>query len=225
VEGYKSVSEFLKSEKFPLEMVISIDNAIMENHGIPFEKIFLCKESEMKSVSNLVHPSPILAIFEMRDYELNQCMIESKPIFLLDGIQDPGNCGTIIRTADWFGIQSIIRTPKTADFYHPKVVQATMGSLNNIQFCTLHEFEQLQSYNKSFIGMDMTGVDLKSFQVQNNMVFVFGSEGNGISPEVSSLCDQFINIKGVEQKVAESLNVGVAASILAFHLNNSPQFS
>ena len=152
VEGYKSVSEFLKYKIFTVESIIFSDNEIQVNTDIPKDKIFHCKSSEMEQISNLVQPTTILAVFDMIDYTFADCLSDKGPILLLDGIQDPGNCGTIIRTADWFGLKSIIRTPQTADFYHPKVVQATMGSLNNIKFSTMVDLDQLTKSRKTIVG-------------------------------------------------------------------------
>ncbi|HMP28185.1 MAG TPA: RNA methyltransferase [Saprospiraceae bacterium] len=175
----------------------------------------------MEQISNLVQPTTILAVFDMIDYTFADCLSDKGPILLLDGIQDPGNCGTIIRTADWFGLKSIIRTPQTADFYHPKVVQATMGSLNNIKFSTMVDLDQLTKSRKTIVGMDMNGQNLKELHLSEDMVFVMGSEGQGISKEINNLVNHKVRIPGTNSKLAESLNVGVAASILMYELSSN----
>ncbi len=221
VEGYKSVSVFLNSQKFKPELVVYTG----EEHKINHERLkgveYICNEVAMQSISNLVKPTTVLAVFEITIFELDDLIKDRNPILLLDGIQDPGNCGTIIRTADWFGIKTILRTAQTADFYHPKVVQATMGSLNNIQFATLEDAKVLKDFGKKLIGMDMNGKDINFLEKENDLVIVLGSEGQGISQEIEMLCDYSICISGNGGRIAESLNVGVAASILLYQMMGS----
>lgn len=221
VEGYKSVSVFLNSQKFKPELVVYTGIEHKINHESLTGVEYICNEVAMQSISNLVKPTTVLGVFEIIDFELEDLIKDRNPILLLDGIQDPGNCGTIIRTADWFGIKTILRTAQTADFYHPKVVQATMGSLNNIHFATLDDAKVLKDNGKKMIGMDMNGKDINFLEKENDLVIVLGSEGQGISKEIEMLCEYSICISGNEGKIAESLNVGVAASILLYQIMGS----
>ena len=181
--------------------------------------ILICKQEEMQALSNLVTSTPFLGVFQMTDFSTEDVLNTEKPVLLLDGIQDPGNFGTILRSADWFGVNHVLRTSSSADFYHPKVVQATMGSLNNLVFSTLEDNASLNG--KTLLGMDMNGVEINQLQPEKNMVFVMGSEGQGISEEIQSLCKHNIKITGDENKIAESLNVGIAAGILLFHISKT----
>ena len=217
VEGQKSVADFLKSKKFFPEYLITTENDWDRQNDIRDYAILLCRKEEMAALSNLVTPTPFLAVFDMVDFDLATIISDNNPLIILDGIQDPGNCGTIIRAADWFGFKNILRTTNTADFYHPKVVQASMGSLNNIQFSTLTEVDALKG--KKVMGMDMNGNNLENLKLEENLAFVLGSEGNGISDELKLRCDTMVSIAGADNRVAESLNVGVAAGILLFHLS------
>lgn len=218
VEGQKSVSEFIKHNKFELDCIVITENGeVLENDTINL-KIFSCKTDEMRSLSNLVTPTNIIGVFNMKDSTVEEVLKKEDVALLLDGIQDPGNVGTIIRSADWFGIRNVIRSTSSADFYHPKVVQATMGSLNNINFSTIEDISLL--HGKSLYGMDMNGVSIKKIHRDKNQVFVLGSEGQGISKEIKALCKQFISIEGDQRKVAESLNVGIATGILLYHLSD-----
>jgi TrmH family RNA methyltransferase len=216
VEGHKSITEFLNYRKFVLEYIVTTDNEWAAQNDTKNINILICKQEEMKALSNLVTATPLLGVFQMTDYKTEDILKTESPVLLLDGIQDPGNFGTILRSADWFGINHILRTSTSADFYHPKVVQATMGSLNNLIFSTLEDYSNVTG--KTLIGMDMKGKEINLLQPQKHMIFVMGSEGQGISDEIQSLCTYNLTIPGDENKVAESLNVGIAAGILLFHI-------
>jgi len=133
----------------------------------------------------------------------------------LDGIQDPGNLGTLIRLADWFGIAQIICSEDTVDFYNPKVIQASMGSFVrvNIVYQNLENF--LQKTKNPIIGTDMEGSNFYQFAFPDRFNLVLGNEGNGIRPEIEKLLTDKITIPRFGQsKATESLNVSMAAGII-----------
>ena len=135
-------------------------------------------------------------------------------ILVLDGIQDPGNLGTIIRLCDWFGIQHLVCSENTVDCFNPKVLQATMGSITrvNIVYRDLEDF--LKSVPLPIFGSFMSGKPVKELTLPAKGVLVMGNEGNGISKEVEVLCRQTVSIPQYGQKTTESLNVGTASAIL-----------
>jgi TrmH family RNA methyltransferase len=171
-------------------------------------------DDELRKLSFLQHPQEILAVFEIPQ----PSDIRHQPSDLalaLDGIQDPGNLGTIIRIADWFGIETIYCSEDTADAYNPKVVQATMGSLAhiNIVYCDLVEL--LQQYNGPIYGTLLDGNDIYQQELSQEGIIVMGNEGNGISQRVRPLITHKLLIPNFNKnsETAESLNVAIATAI------------
>ena len=148
-------------------------------------------------------------------YTNNEEEIESDINLVLDGIQDPGNFGTIIRLADWFGISRIICSDDTVDLYNPKVIQATMGSFTrvNIVYKNINEF--LKDSNHENIGTDMIGESIYQYHFPTKMNLILGNEGNGIRPETEDLLSQKITIPRFgKSQSTESLNVSMATGII-----------
>ena len=141
--------------------------------------------------------------------------LHSQLALALDSVQDPGNLGTIIRIADWFGISTIYCSEDTADVYNPKVVQATMGSLAhiNIVYCDLVEL--LQHYDGPIYGTLLDGQDIYQQELSQKGIIVMGNEGNGISQRVRPLITHRLLIPNFNKnsETAESLNVAIATAI------------
>jgi len=135
----------------------------------------------------------------------------------LDGVQDPGNLGTIIRIADWFGIDTIICSQTTADAYSPKVVQATMGSISRVKvfYTDLTEFLRELDRDIPIYGTLLDGENIYNSQLSANGIIVMGNEGNGISPAIRELVSHRLLIPSypLERDTAESLNVAIATAI------------
>ena len=174
-------------------------------------------DDELRRISFLQHPQEVLAIFHIPEYN-HPSSISLQPSTLalaLDGVQDPGNVGTIIRIADWFGISHIFCSPDTADVYNPKVVQATMGSLAHvcITYCDLVSL--LSKAGVPVYGTLLDGQDIYQQPLSENGIIVMGNEGNGISPEVRQLVTNKLLIPNFNQnsETAESLNVAIATAI------------
>jgi TrmH family RNA methyltransferase len=163
----------------------------------------------MERMSTLTNASTVLAVVEKIQ---PKAIDTSKRIVLLDGIQDPGNLGTIIRTADWFGIDQILCTPTTVDLYNPKTLQATMGSFLrvNVHYEDLKPF--LIEYQEKVYAALMDGIPYQQIPKEQVKMILLGNEGKGISEELLPLLKNPITIVGKGQ--AESLNVGVACGIL-----------
>jgi TrmH family RNA methyltransferase len=138
---------------------------------------------------------------------------------VLDDIQDPGNLGTIIRNADWFGVENIICSKGTADAYNPKVVQSTMASLGrvNILYTNIPEWLQQNKDIKKYAAV-LGGKDLAAFGKIKEGILVIGNESKGISPEVQQLADEKITIPKIG--AAESLNAAVATAVILYSINN-----
>ncbi|MEP6700840.1 MAG: RNA methyltransferase, partial [Bacteroidota bacterium] len=179
-------------------------------------KVTEITEKELERISQLKTPNKVLAIVQQFD---NSGAIDTKNkiSLVLDNVQDPGNLGTIIRTADWFGIEQIICSPDTADVYNSKVVQATMGSIVRVRvFYTdlgkwLAEQKEVPIYAAVLGGQDVTGIKKIS-----EAIIVFGNESKGISPEILQLVKTKLTIP--KKGKAESLNVAVATGIILSHM-------
>jgi len=213
VEGAKSVIELLKSD-FVTTWVAATEEFMLQNER-------LLKTSAAELVTASVDQLTSLGSFHTNDAALAVARIktnrslsieEGEIGLVLDSIRDPGNLGTIIRTADWYGVKSIIASDDTADFYNPKVLSASMGSFCRVsmQYVTLVDY--LTAAHKPVYGTFLHGTDVHSISFSSGGLVVIGNESNGISPEVERLVTQKITIPGIGK--AESLNAGIATGIV-----------
>ncbi|MGC4129572.1 MAG: RNA methyltransferase [Bergeyella sp.] len=208
VEGNKIIKE-LPNSNFKIKEIFSINPESLDLSGVPATKI---SDSELKKISFLQHPKDSVAVCELHESTI---LKEIPRQIVLDGIQDPGNFGTIVRLADWFGIEQIVCSEDTVDFYNPKVIQATMGSFLrvNIVYTDLTEFLKY-SANEN-IGTDMDGENLFSYEFPEKFNLILGNEGNGIRPETEKLLNSIITIPRFGNKqMTESLNVSMATGII-----------
>ena len=182
------------------------------------EKIVqIVTEDELCRISFLQHPQEVLAVFHMPTSHQPPCINHqaSALSLALDGVQDPGNVGTIIRIADWFGITQIFCSPDTADIYNPKVVQATMGSLAHVSITYCDLVPLLREANVPVYGTLLDGQDIYQQTLSGKGIIVMGNEGNGISPEVRQLITHKLLIPNFNKnnETADSLNVAIATAI------------
>jgi TrmH family RNA methyltransferase len=212
VEGEKIVNELIQN--FPqLIRLIVCENSFVEKSEVlqtfNQERIFQAKTEDMERISTLNSASTVLAVVEKFQ---TKAIDASKSLLLLDGIQDPGNLGTIIRTADWFGIGQILCSPATVDLYNSKTLQATMGSFLrvNVFYDDLKPF-LLENQDKVYAAL-MDGIPYQQVPKDKVKMILLGNEGKGISPELIPLLKNPLTIPGKGQ--AESLNVGIACGIL-----------
>ena len=212
VEGEKIVKELI--EQFPEKIIfiLSSEELFVELGLINFENAFVGSGSDFEKVTSLISAPKIIAVASNLDKKEIQ---PNKPLLVLDGIQDPGNLGTIIRTADWFGYDQIVCSENTVDLHNQKVIQASMGSIFrvNVVYQNLPTF--LKDLNCPIHGALLQGEDLNCISSSEIKVLVLGSEGKGISNEVLPIISNPISITGNGN--AESLNVGIAAGIFLHH--------
>ena len=171
-------------------------------------------DDELRKLSFLQHPQEVLAVFEIPQSQ--QLTANSQKLSIaLDGIQDPGNLGTIIRIADWFGITTIYCSEDTADCYNPKVVQATMGSLAHINIVYTDLEALLRQYDGPIYGTLLDGQNIYQQELSSEGIIVMGNEGNGISPAIRQLVTHKLLIPNYNpsSETAESLNVAIATAI------------
>jgi len=217
-EGYKSVKEFIDSA-YQIEAIYhtpTIDpNLLKLSRKMNFNEISL---SDLEKISTLKTPQDVIALIKIPEWPvLSEHTLKNKFSIVLDGIQDPGNMGTIIRTADWFGIKHIICSDDTVDVYNPKVVQATMGSVAhvNVYYTGLEAF--LTKIKLPVFGALLDGENIYKTDFGSEGLVIMGNEGNGLRPEIIKMVQHAITIPRVGS--AESLNVGIATAIFCSEIN------
>ncbi|MCC6600436.1 MAG: RNA methyltransferase [Crocinitomicaceae bacterium] len=206
-EGKKMVEEALSST-CKVQGVYTTDREYLTSHT----QCYLVSGKEMEQLSSLSQPPGYLAVIEVKK---NSALSGKSCVLVLDGISDPGNMGTIIRSAEWFGITDIVCSEDCVDIYNPKVVQATMGSIFRVN-CITENFivllNTMRNNGFSLIGADLSGKNIYLEPMKEPIALIIGSESRGIRPEVRSLLTDLVHIPGMGK--TESLNASVAASIL-----------
>lgn len=228
VEGDKSIAEFLASGYILSQLFYTPEIASKVANFPQKMKHYAISSLELAKISTLKNPAGVLAIFEMPvQKEIQPADVAGKFSLVLDFVQDPGNLGTIIRTADWFGIQHIICSLDTADCYNPKVVQATMGSLArvSIHYVDLEKWiptSNLKTYGALLNGNSLYQSGLSSPQIDTSTregLIVLGNEGHGIRPEILPFIDEAITIPRFGG--AESLNVAIATALICAEIKRN----
>lgn len=215
-EGDKVVTEFIKNPKYIVkEWFVTHDSLekYTSRKGYSGLRPEVISQKDMAMISGLKTPSDVFLVLEMKEEHRSVLSQSAFRAIYLDGVQDPGNVGTIIRIADWFGIQAVVRSGDSADFFNPKVVQASMGSMCRVSLLTAG-LEECVPFFTSIVGTFMEGENTGMLKKHPHALLVLGSEGKGIRPENMSLITQKIAIAGDEGRIADSLNVSVAAGIL-----------
>ncbi|MBB2952482.1 MULTISPECIES: RNA methyltransferase [unclassified Sphingobacterium] len=212
VEGIKSVIEFLSSS-YQVDSLFYTEDVLAKVGKISGKiKSYVLTENEFQKISSLKSPQGILALVHIPKQEALAIKdFKGQHTLLLDDIQDPGNLGTIIRTAEWFGFQRILCSIGTVDAYNPKVVQATMGSLSRIEIHYLDLKAFIQDAKLPVFGALLNGDSIYETDWRDEGLLVLGNEGNGISDELIELVDKPVTIPRIGE--AESLNVAVATTI------------
>lgn len=209
-EGHKTVSDMM--EYFTPEYLYYTSDyngkkSANESCEVTYE--------ELKKISRLETPQNVLAVFKMPVHD-NVAINPDELTLALDGIQDAGNMGTIIRIADWFGINNIFASKNTVDIYNPKVVQATMGALSRVRVHYVDLVEELSKLDAPIYVTALDGDNINKSTLTKNGVIVMGNEGNGVSSEVMAVANKKLLIPSYppERPTSESLNVSVATAIV-----------
>jgi TrmH family RNA methyltransferase len=216
-EGNKLVSDMMHS--FECEWILAKPSWIAAQGGVAAAELEVDEKDEIRKVSFLSTPQDVIAVFKRPAYDVRRADASRRLVVALDGIQDPGNLGTIVRLADWFGVGHIVCSPDTADVFSPKAVQATMGALSrvHIYYTSLPAYlEAASSRSIPLYGTFPNGDDLYAHPLSGSGVIVMGNEGNGIRPEVERLIHQKLCIPSYppEQATSESLNVAIATAVV-----------
>lgn len=214
-EGPKLVGELVASQ-LAVREVYGLPEAVAD---LPPADVVEVSAKEMERISHLKTPSKVLALVEIPEWTFDPHLLTQNLILALDDVQDPGNLGTIIRLADWFGIADVVCSPATADAFNPKVVQATMGAIARVR---LHYRElpdvldEAQKQGVPVYGTFLEGDRIYGAKLSAAGVIVMGNEGQGISPEAEKRVTKKLFIPPYPEDVSgsESLNVAIATAIV-----------
>lgn len=225
-EGSINVLDFLQSEIQIVELFATAN--WLEKHtdklrNIEFSTV---SQKEFEKITALKTPSEVLALLAVPEYPEFDPKTICDLVLMLDDIKDPGNLGTIIRTADWFGIKQIICSPETVDAYNPKVVQASMGSLARVevQYTELSKILKTKPDDVPVFGAVLDGKPLSEIQETKKGIILIGSEAHGISEKLIPFIDQKLTIpafQGTSAAKAESLNASIATAIICYAFRNA----
>ncbi|MGB1932557.1 MAG: TrmH family RNA methyltransferase [Flavobacteriales bacterium] len=204
VEGEKLVNEVLSSD-WEVEGIYATKEWLGEN-------AIIISNNDLSRISSLKTPNKVLAVVKIKKGSLD---ITSNTVLALDGVKDPGNLGTIIRLADWFGVEDIICSDDCVDYLNPKVVQSSMGSFTrvNLHYTSLMDAFKKYSDYKLFMTV-LNGTPLSEMTNADKKIVVMGSESKGISNKILKLTSDKITIPKSKSSKAESLNVSVATAII-----------
>ncbi len=213
-EGNKCCTDLL--ELLPCRFLAATSEWLAAHPNISANEIASSTHDEIRKASLLKNPQEVLAVFEIPSYELTPEQFKGSLSLALDNVQDPGNLGTILRIADWFGIRNVICSIGTTDAFNPKTVQATMGAIGRIRIQYTDLPTVLASVQLPIYGTFLEGKVLYDAEIQNEGIIVMGNEGNGISQSVEKCITDKLYIPDypVGSTGSESLNVSVATAIV-----------
>lgn len=212
IEGGKVVGELLAA-KYPFTEIYATPAWPAPTDD---DRVRVVTDEEMARASHFPAPSTVLAVGKIVRVPLAAGALNRGLTLALDGIQDPGNVGTLLRVADWFGLDRVLLSPDSADLFSQKVINASMGSFARVTVHTAPLAEALAGVKAPVLGCDLAGDDVHTLKPMRDAVIVVGSEGRGLSPAVQALVTQRVTIP--RSGGAESLNAAVAAAIVCDNL-------
>lgn len=216
-EGTKCVLDTLPH--FKVRYLIATDEWLSVHDEVSrCGAVVTASHRDLERMSDLKSASDVIAVYDIPEQILDIPSLSGRLVLALDSVQDPGNLGTIIRTADWFGVRDIICSRTTADLYNPKVVQATMGAISRIRvhYTDLEKaLTEASALGMPVFGTLLDGVDIYTSELSPSGIIVMGNEGNGLSEGVRSLVDHRLLIPSYppSEPTSESLNVAIATAI------------
>ena len=218
VEGWKGVEALINSD-FQVSLLAVTDSyyqqaweLVKRNKKEISDGLHVVSSGELERMGGVEANDSALAVARMKPEE--KPIIGRERILVLDDIRDPGNMGTMIRTADWFGIRQVIASKNSVDFYNPKVIRSTMGSYCDVQVSYVDLPEFLKHSKVPVYGAFLEGDHIQNIHFENNALIVIGNESNGISPDILPFIHRRVSIQGFGK--AESLNASVAAGVILY---------
>lgn len=225
IEGDKIVKESLVQKKFGLLEIFAVQDWVEQNTMLLGKNkqvgVTIISEKELSKISSLKTPNQVLARLAFNEQVFDFRVASSGLTIYLDGVQDPGNAGTIIRTGEWFGVKQIVFSPDSVDRFNTKFIQSGMGSIfrTTLLHIDYKEFKKLTP-GLPWWGASLSGKNIEEYMPTLPGVLVMGSEGSGIRPEVEKILDQTLKIPKHNKAETESLNVSVATGILLSKLSS-----
>jgi len=220
-EGHKMAMDGLATSGLSIQHVFALDKWVdayaKKLDASLTQKIISISEREMKKISALKTPTPILVVAKQPQLRSDISFEgEGLKAIYLEDIQNPGNMGTILRVADWFGIQQVIASPNSVDFFNPKVIQASMSSIFKSRMSVMDLDELAQNRGEAeILATAMKGTPIQDLDSQANAyALMIGNEGKGLSQKAFDLADKIITIPGDPSRKAESLNAAMATGII-----------
>lgn len=217
-EGVKLVEELLYSGRFECTFIAGTVKWEESHPNVTADQTVTVTPEELKKASLLQTPQEVLALFRMPERHCDICIAGQQLCLALDGVQDPGNIGTIVRLADWFGIEHIFCSSNTVDIFNPKAVQATMGAIArvSVHYTDLKAALACLPSSVPVYGTFMNGKDIYHERLSRNGIIIMGNEGSGISDEIEHLVNVRIGIPSYPtgRATSESLNVAMATAIV-----------
>lgn len=213
-EGSKLIFDLI--QHIPCQLLV-VEEGMENMANTKAEETIITTRAEIKKASHLATPPDAIAVFYQTTHNYSQTDLTHKLSLILDEIQDPGNLGTIIRIADWFGIENIFCSHDTADVYNTKTVQATMGALSRVNIHYINIVDLVAKYSSFPIyGTFLDGENIYTEPLQSEGFIVMGNEGKGICPEVEKLITHRLYIPNfsTNSSTSESLNVAVATAVV-----------
>ncbi len=214
-EGNKLVGDTLSA--FHCELLVATEEWLAAHAGAEADEILIAGQEEIERASLLRSPQSVMAVYRMPDRHMDYNLVSTSLSLVLDTIQDPGNLGTIIRLADWFGIENVFCSPECVDVYNPKTVQATMGALARVKVFYLPLVELFGQLSKLPVyGTFLDGDNIYEQELTQNGFVLMGNEGNGISSSLEKYISKRLYLPNYPpfRQTTESLNVAVATAIV-----------
>lgn len=221
-EGSINVLDFISSKLRAVNVFATSEWKNRYQKEIPGISITEIDTRELSKISTLKTAPEVVAVFAIPKVQKIDWHSNSGLTIMLEDIRDPGNLGTIIRTADWFGIQQIICSEETVDAFNPKVVQASMGSLSrvNLQYNNLQNILKSKPDKLPVYGAVLDGLPISKVKKEKNIIILIGSEAHGISDNLLKFIDEKITIPASSDGGAESLNASIATAIICYELSS-----
>lgn len=220
-EGHKIALELLNFKPEIVDRIYATDAWIQRNINqlSAFEDQYeMITEKDMERITALKNPSPVLIV--SRRFE-TKTAIQSGFSLYLDDIKNPGNMGTIIRIADWFGMDQVICAPECVEIFSPKVIQSAMGSIFRIPFKTDSFDNVVDAYKGKVYGTVLEGTNVFETKVEKPGLIVVGNESKGVNPLIQKQLDFKISIPAASASQTESLNAAIATGIICAAINNT----
>lgn len=216
VEGVKIVNDLLLEGLARVDMICATESWLSEfgESLPPGIEVIESSDKDLAGISSLKTPNEVIAVVEIPKSDTSTDVARKSICLYLDAVRDPGNLGTIIRTADWFGIKHVFLSPDCVDLYNPKVIQSSMSSIFRVSTTTLERQKLISANDVELYATSLNGHPISEITPPESGIIIMGNESQGISSELQERAQHKIKIPGDKSLGAESLNVAVATAVV-----------